>query len=47
MFVCAVDSADTQARGQLWEEYFADPSQWWDNRIDKVWSGVFPADLMK
>ncbi|KAG0562950.1 hypothetical protein KC19_9G185500 [Ceratodon purpureus] len=31
----SVDSADTQASGQLWEEYFADPSQWWDNRIDK------------
>lgn len=36
-----VDLGEAQARGRLWEEYFADPSQSWDNRLDKVSSGVF------
>ncbi|KAG0569542.1 hypothetical protein KC19_6G098400 [Ceratodon purpureus] len=31
----AVDSADTQTIEQLWEEYFAGPFQWWDNRVNK------------
>ena len=30
------DSGKAQPIEELWEEYFADPFQWWDNRIDKV-----------
>jgi hypothetical protein len=32
----AVGSGEAQTIERLWEEYFADPSQWWDNRVDKV-----------
>jgi hypothetical protein len=32
----AVDSGEPQSVEELWKEYFADPSQWWDNRADKV-----------
>ena len=32
----AVDPGDSQANEQLWEEYFAGPSEWWDNRARKV-----------
>ncbi len=30
------DSGKAEPIEELWEEYFADPSQWWDNRLDKV-----------
>ena len=33
----AVDSGEPQSVEELWKEYFADPTQWWDNRADKVW----------
>jgi hypothetical protein len=23
-------------REKLWQEFFSDPSQWWDNRFEKV-----------
>jgi hypothetical protein len=23
-------------REKLWQEFFSDPSQWWDNRFKKV-----------
>ncbi len=37
----AVDLGEPQSVEELWEdyfweEYFADPTQWWDNRADKV-----------
>jgi len=32
----AVDSGEPQSIEELWKEYFADPTQWWDNRADKV-----------
>jgi hypothetical protein len=32
----AFDSGEAQTKEQLWKEYFADPSQWWDNRVAKV-----------
>ena len=40
MLYVALDSGEAQTIEQLWEEYFADPSQWWDNRVDKVSPGV-------
>jgi hypothetical protein len=34
---CVALASDRAERTEeLWEEYFADPSQWWDNRVDKV-----------
>jgi hypothetical protein len=34
---CVAFASDKAERTEeLWEEYFADPSQWWDNRVDKV-----------
>ena len=35
----------TQAIEQLWMEYFADPHQWWDNRLQKVSPGVTIASV--
>jgi len=35
-----VESGDAQAIEQVWEEYFADPLQWWDIRVDKVSLGL-------
>jgi len=32
----AVDSGEAQSVEEVWKEYFADPTQWWDNRGDKV-----------
>jgi len=32
----AVDSGEPELVEELWKEYFADPTQWWDNRADKV-----------
>jgi hypothetical protein len=32
----SVESGEAQTIEQVWEEYFADPLQWWDNRVDKV-----------
>jgi hypothetical protein len=32
----ALASDKAERTEELWEEYFADPSQWWDNRVDKV-----------
>jgi len=32
----AVDSGEPESVEELWREYFADPTQWWDNRADKV-----------
>ncbi|KAG0581800.1 hypothetical protein M758_3G008300 [Ceratodon purpureus] len=29
-------SGEAQTKEQLWKEYFADPSQWWDNRVAKI-----------
>jgi hypothetical protein len=41
MKYAAVDSGDdTQTIEELWELYFADASQWWDNRVDKVSPGL-------
>jgi len=34
--VFAFDPEEAQVKEQLWKEYVADPSQWWDNRIGKV-----------
>jgi len=31
-----VESGEAQTNEQVWEEYFADPLQWWDNRVYKV-----------
>ncbi|KAG0598383.1 hypothetical protein M758_12G068300 [Ceratodon purpureus] len=31
----AVHSGEAQTTEQVWEEYFVDPSQWWDNRVEK------------
>jgi hypothetical protein len=30
--------ADNQRRivEKLWQEFFSDPSQWWDHRLEKV-----------
>ena len=36
----------TQAIEQLWREYFADPHQWWDNRLQKVSPGVVVGQLL-
>jgi hypothetical protein len=35
-----VESGEAQTIEQVWEEYFADPLQWWDNRVDKVSLGL-------
>jgi len=35
-----VESGEAQTIEQVWEEYFADPLQWWDNRIYKVSLGL-------
>jgi len=35
-----LESGKAQMIEQIWEEYFADPSQWWDNRVDKVSLGL-------
>jgi len=32
----AVNSGEPQSVEELWKEYFADPTQWWDNRANKV-----------
>jgi len=32
----AVDSGEPESVEELWREYFADPTQWWDNSADKV-----------
>jgi len=29
-------SGELQSVEELWKEYFADPTQWWDNRADKI-----------
>jgi len=34
-----VNLGETRTIEQLWEQHFADPSQWWDNRVDKVSPG--------
>jgi len=34
------ESGEAQAIAHDWEEYFADPSQWWDNRFYKVILGI-------
>ena len=36
----------TQAIEQLWREYFADPHQWWDNRLQKVSPGGRSSQLI-
>jgi hypothetical protein len=35
-----VESGEAQTIEQVWKEYFADPLQWWDNRVDKVSLGL-------
>ncbi|KAG0607081.1 hypothetical protein M758_8G001900 [Ceratodon purpureus] len=32
----SVESGEAQTIEQVWKEYFADPLQWWDNRVDKM-----------
>lgn len=39
----AVDSSESQTIEQLWEDFFAHPSQWWDNRVGKVSPGLLPS----
>jgi hypothetical protein len=34
------ESGEAQTIEQVWKEYFADPLQWWDNRVDKVSLGL-------
>jgi len=41
-----VESGEAQRIEQVWEQYFADPSQWWDNRVNKVSLGL-PVDVRK
>jgi hypothetical protein len=36
----AVDSSESQTIEHLWEDFFAHPSQWWDNRVGKVSPGL-------
>lgn len=36
----AVDSSESQTIEQLWEDFIAHPSQWWDNRVGKVSPGL-------
>jgi hypothetical protein len=35
-----VESGEAQTIEQVWNEYFADPLQWRDNRVDKVSRGL-------
>jgi len=38
---CLINRVSHILLEQVWEEYFiADPSQWWDNRVDKVSLGL-------
>jgi len=32
-----VESGEAQTIEQVWEDYFADPLQWWDKRVYKVY----------
>lgn len=40
MAYVALDLGETELIEELWEEFFADPWQWWDNRFDKVSTGL-------
>jgi hypothetical protein len=31
---------------KLWQEFFSDPSQWWDRRSEKVTSSIFLVILL-
>jgi len=35
-----IELGEAQTVEQVWEEYFADPLQWWDNRVYKVSLGL-------
>jgi len=35
-----VEAGEAQTIEKVWEEYFADPSHWWDNRVHKVSLGL-------
>jgi len=38
--VCSIELGEAQTIEEVWEEYFADPLQWWDNRVYKVSLGI-------
>ena len=40
MLYVVLNSGEAQTLEQLWVEYFADPSQSWDNMVDKLSPGV-------